>query len=136
MCLQLKRIESEVLKNDLEVIKYGYNIGVCFRPIYKTGFLYKLDILTEKVHLEVVIDPLYGTTIEEGYHAFLMPISKDKYDYLRRMSRARGLSICVGKFIIPRGTRCYFNREENQVVAEQIIFKESICMSRNNLEST
>jgi hypothetical protein len=138
MCLIVKEDQTPGLSDyDITVYKLGYTKNwpikarnpsfpkgdSYFSPIYKTTFVYELNVIQTKVELvlkseDTNAEPRYF--IEEGYHAFIT-LDNDIIEYARQMSRLIGLHPKVGKFTIPAHIPYFL--EGNEIVASTIIYK-------------
>ena len=93
-----------------------------FKPVWKLGFRYKPNELTEQVKLsETMLNKKTGYMgIKEGYHAYLK-LSDIPKQYYVDIAHERGIKKpVIKKFLIPKGTFMY--TDGMHIVAEQIKF--------------
>jgi hypothetical protein len=82
-----------------------------FHSYYQSRFIYRIDVKQPVIHLKKEIDRCESRDYREinaGYHSY----NKKVYTVF-----------VLGKFIIPKGTRYFENKERGEYVSETIIFK-------------
>jgi hypothetical protein len=114
MCFETtKSAKAKIAKTDIKCWKYldEDNTPPCYP---EHGFVYRKDVINEKVSLQITNADEIGTgaEIREGYHSYKKKDSAP--DWLRH-------DTFVKRFIIPAGTRYYENKTE--YVSETIILK-------------
>lgn len=119
MCFYIsERLPDPIIaENDLICYKIGVNKKFLFffhifQPPYRFNFRYLLNKKTKKVKL-VSSQSKY---VNEGYHAYVnQAMCVSGYEF--------------GIFIIPKGTKFYFNPGSKECVSEQLIYKGPLTMN-------
>lgn len=127
---------------DIVVYKFGYVKDEKFYPFVKKDFFYKPNIINEEIKL-VLIDYLYNNyywhrmnkmMIEEGYHSYNNRgiCSLFSRDYILDYASASHF----GKFIIPKGTE-YYENKQGEIVSSQIMwtgeYKQNIPLNMEDI---
>lgn len=109
---------AKIAKQDMIVYKTVIRIkkGI-YVAGYKTGYKYTIDQLQPKIKIKK--HHFYSLCISEGYHFALN--RKGAKEHKKHLSWIRNKGVSVHKFLIPKGTRYFFNDEIGEGVAEQII---------------
>lgn len=121
MCFKVHYAHTDfkIAKKNIICYKIGYGDQDYFVSLGR-HYIYKRNVPTPKVALKKYKSPLYEA-IDEGYHSF----SDLSYvvDILIQNKITEFASLRIGKFIIPKGAKFYYNPEEKEYVSNTIIFQ-------------
>ena len=111
MCFYIEKNKPEIAKQDLVCWKIGRSKWFrLFFVSYYLNFRYKKN----KIYSTTM--SLKKSVINEGFHSYIDP------DYIY----ANELGCKNARFIIPKGSIYYINKDRGEIVSNQIIFKKFI----------
>jgi len=109
-----------VADKNITVYKVGYYrdyLGLNIFSTYFRSFNYVVDELCElEVDFPVIEESKGIDMIDRGFHSFI--------SINQRVNNMLSLPLRLGKFVIPKGSLYLINKQLNEIVSNQIIFKE------------
>lgn len=114
MCFYINQKFNEpiISEYDILVFKKGEIVNNRFQPFSQSNFEYKIDKITKTVKIKKQRE-LSHLVIHEGYHAFtsLYSAKKDSFYWYNH-----------GLFVIPKGTKFYYDPINCETVSENLIY--------------
>lgn len=120
MCYETTKNErAKIAQEDILVYKVvkrtkkGVYVGA-----YRSDYKYTINTVTPKVKIRKIFDGgIFNIT--KGYHFM---VTRQSAEYLKKYSSMWfSHKLSIHKFLIPKGTRYFVNKNSNEGVAEQII---------------